>query len=146
MAILNSPELTFLQAARIGHLGTADANGEPHVVPVCYAIVGEAAYVLIDRKPKRIEDPRKLKRVENILANPRACLTVDRYDEDWSRLAFVMMRGRASVLTEGDRHEAAFRALVGRYRQYRNQSLSGRPMIEITIESVSSWGKLISAS
>lgn len=143
MAIFNSQELAFLQAGRAGHLGTADRQGEPHVVPVCYAILDTAAYILIDRKTKRFNEPGKLKRVANILANPSVCLTVDRYDEDWSRLAFVMMRGTALLIDSGQEYEAAFDALVVRYPQYREQQLGGRPVIAIQIQTVSSWGLLV---
>ncbi|MET0658955.1 MAG: TIGR03668 family PPOX class F420-dependent oxidoreductase [Steroidobacteraceae bacterium] len=142
MATLNTRELAFVQTARIGHLGTADGAGEPHVVPVCYAILAGAAHILIDRKPKRFDDPHKLKRVANIAAHPRACLTVDRYDEDWSRLAFVMMRGAAMLVDEGEEYEAAVRSLQLRYPQYREQRLEGRPVIALRIETVTSWGVL----
>jgi hypothetical protein len=69
-------------------------------------------------------------------------LTVDRYDEDWSRLGFVMIRGVASLQKEGREYEAALSALVQRYPQYRQQQLDGRPMICIRIRRVSSWGLL----
>lgn len=142
MATLSTRELAFVQAARVGHLGTADSTGEPHVVPVCYAVLGETAYILIDRKPKRSGDPYKLKRVTNILANSSSCLTVDRYDEDWSRLAFVMMRGPAMLVDHGEEYDAAVRTLELRYPQYAEQQLGGRPVIAIRIQTVSSWGLL----
>ena len=142
MATLSTRELAFVQSARVGHLGTADSTGEPHVVPVCYAVLGETAYILIDRKPKRSGDPYKLKRVTNILANSSSCLTVDRYDEDWSRLAFVMMRGPAMLVDHGEEYDAAVRTLELRYPQYEEQQLGGRPVIAIRIQTVSSWGLL----
>lgn len=138
-----SPEQrTFLETARVGHLGTANKLGEPHVVPVCYALLDDAAYILIDRKKKRFDEPGKLKRVANILENPSVCLTVDRYAEDWSRLGFVMIRGTARLLSEGEEYEAAFNALVARYSQYRERQIEGRPMIAIGIRKISSWGVL----
>src|SRR5262245_7764627 len=111
MAIFTAQQIAFVRTARVGHLGTADSTGEPHVVPVCYVLLCGSAYILIDRKPKRSDDPYKLKRMDNLLANPRACLTVDRYEEDWSRLAFVMMRGATVLVEQGEEYDAAVKAL-----------------------------------
>ena len=81
---------------RVARLATADANGVPHAVPVCYALLGDNLYVTIDKKPKR-SDGRALRRLRNIVENPHVAVVVDRYDEDWSRLAWVMLRGRAEI-------------------------------------------------
>lgn len=143
MVALTSEQRAFLESARVGHLGTADGQGQPHVVPVCYTIVGNAAYILIDRKQKQFDEPTKLKRMINIQTNPRVCLTVDRYDEDWSRLGFVMIRGTAHLLSDGPEYETALSALKERYPKYREQQLGGRPMISIYIQRLSSWGELI---
>jgi PPOX class probable F420-dependent enzyme len=142
MSPLLSPSVRdFLARGRVGHLGTADAAGEPHVVPVCYAVVREAAYVAIDEKPKT-GAPGRLKRLRNIAANPRVALTVDCYDEDWSRLGWVMLRGRAEIVDAGDEHMAALAALRARYPQYRAMALEGLPVIAIRIARVTAWGAL----
>src|SRR5215469_3927295 len=77
-------------SARVGHLGTAAPM--PHVVPVCYALVGETAYTAVDHKPKR---STRLQRVANVEATGRACLLADEYDEDWTRLWWVRIDGPA---------------------------------------------------
>ena len=129
----------FLDARRVGHLATADAGGAPHVIPVCYARVEDAAYVVIDDKPKTTT---RLRRVRNIEANPRAALIVDHYDDDWSRLGWVLLRGPAAILRAGDEHARALKALRARYPPYRAMSLGERPVIRLAIEQVTAWGAL----
>ena len=92
-------------------------KGVPHLVPVCYAIVGDSLYITIDEKPKRTDIP--LKRLRNIAENPEIAVTVDRWDEDWRRLAWVMLRGRAEILADGEEHDRAQARLRERYPQYR---------------------------
>jgi PPOX class probable F420-dependent enzyme len=129
----------FLDSVRVGHLATADAAGVPHVLPVCYAVVGQALYIAIDEKPKR-PSARPLKRLVNILQNPQIAVCVDRYDEDWTRLAWVMLRGRAEILRDGSEHGQAQTLLRGRYPQYRTMHLAELPVIALRIERVTSWG------
>ena len=138
--MLSKDQLRFLESRRIGHLATADADGAPHVVPVCFALSGEAAYITIDQKPKG--NPRALKRLRNIADNYRVALVADRYDEDWSRLGWVMLRGRAEILEGGVEHDTAQQLLRGRYPQYREMQLAELPVIAIRIERATSWGTL----
>ena len=77
----------------------------PHLVPVCFCVREASVYVTVDEKPKRTDIP--LKRLRNIRENPAVALTVDRWDEDWTRLAWVMIRGVADVLTDGEEHDRA---------------------------------------
>ena len=126
---------------RVARLATADANGVPHVVPVCYALLGDNLYVTIDEKPKR-SDGRALRRLRNIVENPHVAVVVDRYDEDWSRLAWVMLRGRAEILDRGDEHDRAQSALRERYPQYRAMAIEPLPVIAIRVARVNAWGAL----
>ena len=130
----------FLEISRVGRLATADAKGVPHLVPVCYAVMGDSAYITVDEKPKRTDIP--LKRIRNIQENPAVALTVDRWDEDWSKLAWVMLRGRAEVLDAGDEHDRAQVRLRERYPQYRTMDIAGLPVIAIRISRVLGWGNL----
>ncbi len=135
-------ERRFLEAQRVARLATADAAGAPHVVPVCFALVGESAYVVLDAKPKTVA-PRALKRARNVVENPRAALVADRYDDrDWSRLGWVMLRGPAELLEAGPERDRAVEALRARYAQYRAMELDGRPAIALRAERVASWGDL----
>jgi PPOX class probable F420-dependent enzyme len=132
----------FLERARVAHLATADAAGAPQVVPICFALVGERLYVSIDEKPKHAA-PMRLRRVRNIAENPQVAVVADVYDDDdWTRLGFVLVRGRARILTDGDEHRRAIDSLRERYAQYRAMALEERPVIAIDIERVTSWGQL----
>ena len=134
-------ERRFVESMRVARLATADANGVPHVVPICYALIGDDLYVTIDEKPKH-PDVRAMKRLRNIEANPAVAVVVDRYDEDWSRLAWVMLRGRADVLDHGDEHDRAQAGLRERYPQYRAMRIEPLPVIALRIARVAAWGAL----
>jgi PPOX class probable F420-dependent enzyme len=141
--MLNEGQRRFLESRRVGHLATADAGGAPHVVPVCFAIADDAVYITIDEKPKG--DPHRLKRLRNIADNPAAAFVVDRYDEDWRRLGWVMLRGPAEILDRGAEHDSAQDLLRARYPQYRAMQLGELPVIAIRIVRVASWGDLTAA-
>jgi coenzyme F420-0:L-glutamate ligase/coenzyme F420-1:gamma-L-glutamate ligase len=111
------------------------------VVPICFALVRDTLYVALDEKPKRA-DPRGLRRVKNILDNPRVAIVSDVYDEDWSRLGFVLLHANARLVEGGAEHAAAIDALRSRYRQYREMNLEERPIIAAEIQRVTSWGEL----
>jgi PPOX class probable F420-dependent enzyme len=138
--MLTYDQRRFLESRPVGHLATADSGGAPHVVPVCFAMSETAAYITIDQKPKG--NPRGLKRLRNIADNPSAALVADRYDEDWRRLGWVMLRGRAEILEAGAEHDAAQELLRARYPQYRGMRLAELPVIAIRVERVTSWGEL----
>ena len=136
-AVLGAGERAFLEGQRVAHLATADAAGIPTVGPVCFALAGDSVYMTIDRKPK---SGRPLKRLRNIAENPNVTLTADRYDDDdWSRLRWVMVRGRAEILESGAEHDEAQARLRAKYRQYRAMDLAPLPVIAIRIERVTSW-------
>ena len=136
-AVLGEDERAFLEGQRVARLATADAAGVPHVVPVCFAIAGDSAFIAIDRKPK---SGRPLKRLRNIAENPQVALCADHYDDDdWTRLRWVMVRGRAEILECGDEHDAAQALLRAKYPQYRAMDLAPLPVIAIRIERATSW-------
>ena len=76
-AMLSDAQAVFLASQRVGRLATADARGNPHVVPVCFAIDNDALYVTIDEKPRRAAT-RPLKRLRNMLDNPSVAFVADR--------------------------------------------------------------------
>ena len=131
----------FLDGRRVGRLATADGAGRPHVVPACFALGALGVYITVDEKPKR-KTGQPLKRIRNILENPSVALVVDRYDEDWSRLGWVMVRGSAEILENGDEHDRAQALLRDRYPQYRQMALEDLPVIAVRAERVTSWGNL----
>ena len=125
--------------AHIGHLATSNETGVPHVIPVCYAFNGAILYSVLDQKPKRAPLTH-LRRVKNILANPQVALVVDHYEEDWQRLGYILVTGRAELLLPGDEHGAALQLLREKYHQYQDMDLEASPMIKITPQRVVTWG------
>ena len=130
--------LALLREARVGRLATADAAGRPLVVPVCYVFDGDRCYSAVDAKPKRT---RELRRLKNIAANPHVSLVVDVWDEDWSRLCWVIVEGRAEVLTAGAPFTAAIDLLAAKYPQYDRLPLdrAGGAVIAITPLRLLTW-------
>jgi len=128
----------MLRDARIARLATADARGQPYVIPVCFAFDGRAIYTAIDEKPKRTS-PRRLRRVRNIMANPRVALVVDHYVEDWRRLRYVLVRGTATIIDGGPDHRRAIAHLRDKYRQYRTMRLETRPILKISPLRIAAW-------
>ena len=140
--MLTAEQRNFLQAQRTATLATTGAEGAPHALPVCFLTDVGNVYIAIDQKPKS-GDPRALKRLRNIAENPQVALVADRYDDaDWSRLGWVMVRGRAEILEDGAEYTDAQARLTARYTQYQTMDLEGLPIIAIRIEKVTSWGAL----
>lgn len=137
--MLTDQQRAFLAAHRVARLATADAAGRPHVVPICYALIQGKVYFTIDEKPKKKPE---LKRLANLRANPFAAVVVDRYDEDWSRLGWVMVRGPTEILEEGAEHDRAQAALRERYPQLAAMLIEGLPVVAVRIEHATSWGHL----
>lgn len=128
----------LLIESRLGHLATSTKRGKPHVVPVCYVFNGASLYTIIDEKPKR-RKPTQLRRVLNIAENPNVCMVVDHYEEDWSELKYVMVRGSVEIVHEGEAHKRAVRLLREKYKQYRQMKLEDRPLIKIKPINVIAW-------
>jgi PPOX class probable F420-dependent enzyme len=142
--MLPDRERRFLAARKVGYLATADGRAFPHVVPVCFAISDGTLYITIDEKPKR-STGAKLKRVRNIEQNPEVAFVADRYDEDWTRLGWVMLRGRAEILAGGAEHDDAQILLRSRYPQLAAMRIAALAVIAVRVEHVTSWGNLAAA-
>lgn len=138
---LTKKHLAFIRSARIAHLATADAGGQPHVIPVCFVFDGRNFYSPIDEKPKRAA-PTKLRRVRNIEVNPRVAIIIDHYEEDWKKLGYVLVFGTARILLGGKGHRDAVRLLRRKYPQYRNMAIELRPVIVIAPKSTVVWGRV----
>jgi PPOX class probable F420-dependent enzyme len=150
---LGPSEAAFLHGARRAVLGTVTAAGRARLVPLAFAVapwtdeIGRPVlYSALDEKPKSVADPRRLGRVRDILARPEVSLLVDRWDEDWSALAWLRLDGLATVVepasdpTDVGRHRDAVRLLRERYRQYEGQALEARPVLRIVVTRAVSWG------
>jgi len=124
-----------LLAARVARLATTDPDGRPHLVPIVFALDGETLYSAVDRKPKRSQ---MLRRIENARARPDVTILVDHYEDDWSRLWWIRLRGRARVLDEGEERERALALLRDKYPQYRSEPPDG-PVLAVDVTHVGDW-------
>src|SRR3989442_12557473 len=138
---LSAGSSRLIRAAGVAHLATADAGGQPHVIPICFVFDGNYFYSPVDEKPKRVT-PRKLKRLRNIRENPRVSLIIDRYDENWAKLVYILIIGKARVLVSGDKHRKAVNLLRRKYPQYRAMRIDRMPMILILPTRMTSWGAI----
>lgn len=127
--------LASLLRSRRGCLGTIGPDKVPNSLPVCFTWAGDVIWTAIDGKPKRSEE---LQRAKDIRSNPHVTLMVDRWDEDWSRLAWLQARGTAVILPKGPETERAYAALRDKYPQYDETALGG-PVIRIDVERWLGW-------
>jgi PPOX class probable F420-dependent enzyme len=129
----------FISEARVGHLGTADAAGQPLVVPICYAFDGESLFSAVDAKPKR--STAGLRRIRNIRENASVSVVIDHYEEDWTRLRYVIIQGEAQLLTDGSDFSRGVDLLRAKYPQYRTLGLDRDAglMIRVKPAKVTQW-------
>ena len=131
--------MDLLAEARVAHLATSDQYARPHVVPIVFVYEHPHLYTPIDRKPKRVDDWRMLRRVQNVVTNGRASVVIDHWDEDWSRLRYAILEGTADVLESGEERDRAVRLLEAKYEQYRSLPLWDAPVIRVTVERRVDW-------
>jgi PPOX class probable F420-dependent enzyme len=124
-----------LAAARVARLATIDPDGRPHLVPIVFALDGDTLYSAVDRKPKR---STTLRRIENARARADVTVLVDHYDEDWTTLWWIRLRGRARVLDGGDERERALELLRRKYPQYESDPPDG-PVLAVDVVDVREW-------
>jgi PPOX class probable F420-dependent enzyme len=121
--------------ARVARLATIDPDGRLHLVPIVFVLDGDTLYTAVDAKPKR---SRRLRRIENARERPGVTVLVDHYDEDWRRLWWVRLRGRARVLDGGNEAERALGLLAEKYEQYRTEP-PGTPVLAIDVDEWRVW-------
>ena len=124
-----------LAGARVARLATAGGDGQPHLVPVTFAIDGDLIYTAVDHKPKKSAN---LRRLRNIRENPRVALLADYYDEDWDLLWWVRVDGWASVVEDEHALQDPIDVLAERYEQYRRNRPAG-PAIVIRADRWKGW-------
>ena len=140
---LSGEPRAFLLGARRAVLATTRADGRPRLVPICFALDGDTLLSVIDEKPKATRDPRQLGRIRDIVARPEVSILIDRWDEDWTRLAWLRLDGRARLVEPGDpSHARALALLRDRYAPYRSMDLERSPVIAVEPRAVVTWGDL----
>ena len=111
------------------------------MIPICFVYDGENFYSPIDEKPKRTV-PQKLKRVKNIRENAQVAVVIDTYNEDWRKLAYILVSGKARVLLSGANHRKAVKLLRRKYSQYRKMRIDRLPMILIRPTRMTNWSAM----
>ena len=143
--MLNDTSLkTIINKARVARLATVDSECKPHLIPVVFVFDNGCYFIPIDEKFKRYR-PERLKRVKNIQQNPNVTILIDEYNEDWGKLYFIMIQGKASII--GDKElergellllERVHRLLSDKYLQYQKIGI-GKYIIMIIPQKVITW-------
>ncbi|MDA4108389.1 TIGR03668 family PPOX class F420-dependent oxidoreductase [Mycolicibacterium holsaticum] len=121
--------------APVAMLGTVGADRAPHLVPVVFGVHNDVVYTAVDAKRKSTQ---RLRRLANIAANPRVCMLVDHYDDDWSQLWWVRADGLAEVHESGEARAVGYALLRSKYPQYQRIALDG-PVVTVAVDRWSSW-------
>ena len=142
MLTIDAHSTSLTNKARVARLATIDSENKPHLVPVVFVFDGQCYYIPLDEKIKK-HKPERLKRVKNIQLNPNVVLLIDEYNEDWSKLRFIMIQGRASLIGKKMQCnelvlEKAHKLLFRKYRQYKKIGI-GELCIKIDPEKVITW-------
>lgn len=147
--MLAADRLAFIEGRRTATLATLSGTGQPRLVPICFVLAEPDAedtrtvlYSPLDEKPKRSDDVRCLARVRDIVERPRVTILFERWDEDWSHLAWLRARGTASIVEpyeDAEAHRVVVRAMRTKYPPYRAHAIDTSPMIRVVIDEVISW-------
>lgn len=121
--------------APVAQLATVGADGAPHLVPVVFALLDDVVYTAVDAKRK---STRRLRRLANIEADPRVCMLVDHYSDDWTQLWWVRADGVAEVHYAGEEMGTGYYLLRRKYKQYERVALDG-PVITVSVQHWSGW-------
>jgi PPOX class probable F420-dependent enzyme len=125
-----------LTTARVARLATTDPDGRPNLVPIVFALEDDTLYSAVDSKRK---SSSKLRRIENARGRPDVTILVDHYEDDWTKLWWIRLRGRARVIDDGDEREHALALLAEKYPQYRADPPKG-PVLAVDVRDVRAWG------
>lgn len=141
--VISEPVQRFINNHVVARLATADAAGQPHVIPFCYAFDGAHVYFVVDQKPKR-QTGKPLKRIRNMLENPQAAIVIDDYADDWTQLAYILITGTTALVDDETEYARMLALLRERYPQYRAMDLTfaNNAMVRISPTKVHAWGKI----
>jgi len=137
---------TIINKAKVARLATADLEYKPHLVPIVFVFDNDlnCYFIPIDEKTKRAR-PENLKRVKNIQENSNVALLIDEYNEDWTKLYFIMIRGKGSILggkkleyNEMSLIKKAHSLLNHKYIQYQKTNI-GKYVIMMIPQKVTVW-------
>ena len=136
---LDQKTMTLIKRAKVARLATVDQKSHPYVVPVVFVFHENSFFIPLDEKVKTV-NARKLKRVKNIEKNPNVTLLIDEYQNDWKKLFFLMIHGKATV-TDGKNSkimDKVHKLLISKYPQYKKIGV-GNSCIKINTTKVTFW-------
>jgi coenzyme F420-0:L-glutamate ligase/coenzyme F420-1:gamma-L-glutamate ligase len=134
MSTITTEQRAFLSTRFVANLATADANGTSYVVPICFTVAGDDYYIVTSDNNRR---------ARNVRENPQAAMVADHYEDDWKRIGYVVVRGRAELLESGPEHEKATQLLRTRYPQFEDRApIEERIMLVLRVEHATGWGVL----
>jgi PPOX class probable F420-dependent enzyme len=122
----------------VARLATVDKSGQPHLVPIVFCRDGNALYSPVDGKRKKTG---QLKRLANLAANPKTSLLIDEYHQDWQKIWWLRLDGRADVYNpEADHEQRLTDLFTKKYPQYRQVPLTRGELVCLRFE----WDRTIS--
>ena len=135
---MTADDVMLVAAARspVARLATFGESGHIDLVPITFALAGSTLVTAVDHKPKRI---RQLQRLDNIARDPRVTVLIDHYDDDWTSLWWVRLRGLALVVTDGPSFADAIAQLAVKYPQHYSRLPPQGPVISIAVTEVRTW-------
>ena len=136
---LNQKTITLIKGTKVARLATLDQKSNPYVVPVVFVFYENSFFIPLDEKTKTV-NPRKLKRVKNIEKNPNVTLLIDRYQNDWKKLFFLMIHGKATLIDEKNSklRDKIHKLLISKYPQYKKIGI-GNSCIRIKPQRMIHW-------
>ena len=139
MVVISAKLKSLITDSSIAYLSTVSHKGHPHIVPICFVLLDQNFYSLLDNKPKNVQ-LLKLKRVQNIISNPKVALIVNHYEDDWDKLWHVLIKGNGSIVSNELERRAAIKSLKQKYGQYLHMDVDLNPVIKIKPTNIVSWG------
>ena len=139
MVVISAKLKSLITDSSIAYLSTVSHKGHPYIVPICFVLLDQNFYSLLDNKPKNVQ-LLKLKRVQNIISNPKVALIVNHYEDDWDKLWHVLIKGNGSIVSNELERRAAIKSLKQKYGQYLHMDVDLNPVIKIRPTNIVSWG------
>jgi len=136
---LNQKTMALIKGAKVARLATVDQKSHPYVVPIVFVIHENSFFIPLDEKVKTV-NARKLKRVKNIEKNPNVTILIDKYQNDWKKLFFLMIHGKATVIDSNNNKlmDKVHKLLISKYPQYKRIGV-GNSCIKINPTKVTYW-------
>lgn len=138
MVVISAKLKSLITDSSIAYLSTVSHKGHPHIVPICFVLLDQNFYSLLDNKPKNVQ-VLKLRRVQNIISNPKVALIVNHYEDDWDKLWHVLIKGNGSIVANELERRAAIKSLKQKYEQYLHMDVDLNPVIKIRPTNIVSW-------